>query len=228
MSFNLDDYDFELDESRIAQHPADPKESAKLLIYDRKRDHITHATIGDLCHFIPESTHILLNDTRVVKARIFGKKASGGKIELLFQQPTLQEQFLVNIRGRVQVGTFLYFDHDLSAEVLQLNTDGTRIVRFFHHRTPLDFHTLLPILEAIGHIPLPPYIKRSDNAQDHTDYQTVFAKEAGAVAAPTASLHFSDTLFKTLQQRYALHYLTLHVGIFSDSAFLYHLLNLLK
>ncbi len=205
-------YDYTLPEELIAHTPANPKESAGLLVYDRAREDVTHTTIGRLLDFIPPKSHIFLNDTRVIKARIFGRKESGGGIELLLNSPFAKEAFLVYIRGRVKVGTRLFFDAGLEAEVLALNEDGTRVVAFFEKGRRLDFSQLQPILERIGHVPLPPYIRRPDTESDERDYQSLFAKEAGAVAAPTASLHFSPALFEAMKRRFPLHYLTLHVG----------------
>jgi len=106
----------------------------------------------------------------------------------------------------------LFFDDELKAKVLSLQEDGTRIVTFFHKNKPITSDELFNILDKIGHMPLPPYIKREDNKEDEIEYQTVFSKERGAVAAPTASLHFTDVMFKNLQKNYETHFLTLHVG----------------
>ncbi len=121
-------------------------------------------------------------------------------------------QFLVYIRGRVKVGTKLLFDQSLSAEVVKLHEDGTRVVTFYQLDQKLDFEMLNQILETIGHIPLPPYIKREDNKEDVQNYQTLFAKNIGAVAAPTASLHFTPELLKKIQAKHQSAFVTLHVG----------------
>ena len=205
-------YDYDLPEDLIATKPAEPKDSARLLVYDRKSDTITHAIFRDILDFIPDDTAILLNDTKVIKARIFGRKASGGKVELLLNSPQPNNMFLVYIRGKVKEGTELLFDHNLKAVVRQLHADGTRSVQFYRHEKVVDFAQLHEILETIGHIPLPPYIKREDTAQDASDYQTLFAQKPGAVAAPTASLHFTDALFQEMQERFTTGYVTLHVG----------------
>ena len=106
----------------------------------------------------------------------------------------------------------LLFENDLSAIIVSLQEDGTRIVSFYHFEKKINSEELFNILEIIGHIPLPPYIKREDNKEDEIEYQTVFSKERGAVAAPTASLHFTDEMFKELKKQYETHFLTLHVG----------------
>ncbi|MCD6212105.1 MAG: tRNA preQ1(34) S-adenosylmethionine ribosyltransferase-isomerase QueA [Sulfurovum sp.] len=205
-------YDYELPEGFIATIPIHPRDHAKLLVYDRKTDRVTHTTFKHLLDFIPKECDIFLNDTRVIKARIFGKKESGGKVELLFNKPLDAQHYLVLIRGKVKVGTELFFDNDLIATVSQLNEDGSREVTFTHKSKEIRFEELVLILDEIGHIPLPPYMQREDNEDDETDYQTLFAKNAGAVAAPTASLHFTPELFAQMEQRYSTHKVTLHVG----------------
>ena len=207
-----ENYDYELPEGFIATTPVHPRDHAKLLVYDRKTDTITHTTFQHLLDFVPEGCDVVLNDTRVIKARIFGKKASGGKIELLFNKPLDAYSALVLIRGKVHVGTELFFDNALVAKVSKLNEDGSREVIFSQHDRTLRFEELVLILDTIGHLPLPPYMQREDNKDDETDYQTLFAKNAGAVAAPTASLHFTPELFEALEKRHPTHKITLHVG----------------
>ena len=216
-------YDYELPEGFIATTPVYPRDHAKLLVYDRKTDSITHTTFKHLLKFVPKECDIFLNDTRVIKARIFGTKEpqtinkkgfvqGGGKVELLFNKPLDAHHYLVMIRGKVQIGMKLLFDNHLVATVTSLNEDGSRVVTFSHKEKEIRFEELVLVLDNIGHLPLPPYMQREDNKKDETDYQTLFAKNAGAVAAPTASLHFTPELFKALQERHATHKITLHVG----------------
>jgi len=205
-------YDYHLPEGHIATIPVYPRDHAKLLVYDRQSDTVTHSTFAKLLDYLPEACDVFLNDTRVIKARIFGTKESGGKVELLFNKPLDALHSLVLIKGRVKVGTILTFDQALKATVTALNPDGSRIVSFTHRDKPIRFEALVLILDEIGHIPLPPYMQREDRAEDETDYQTLFAANAGAVAAPTASLHFIPTLFDALQQRHRIYKITLHVG----------------
>lgn len=210
-------YDYELPEGFIATEPVHPRNEAKLLVYDRKTDTVTHTTFKHLLDFLPETCDVFLNDTRVIKARISGHKLSregqgGGRVELLFSKPLDAHRYLVLIRGKVKVGTQLLFDDSLVATVTALNEDGSRIVTFTHHDKDIRFEDLVRVLDEIGHIPLPPYMQREDKAEDEQDYQTLFAKNAGAVAAPTASLHFTPELFEALQQRHRTHTVTLHVG----------------
>ncbi len=140
------------------------------------------------------------------------KESGGGEIELLFNKPLFMDRYLVMIRGKVKVGTKLFFPKDLNAEVLEVNDDGSRIVKFFQNDTKLDFLSLVEILNEIGHLPLPPYMNREDEEEDNKDYQTLFAKNYGAVAAPTASLHFTEELLENINNKFPVNYLTLHVG----------------
>ena len=205
-------YDYDLPKELIASKPVYPKDEAKLLVYDRISGKITHSVFKYLNDFIPKDTAVVLNDTKVIKARIYGKKSSGGKIELLFNSPLANNSYLVYIRGKVKINTKLYFDKNLTAKVTALNEDGTRIVKFFQNSDELDFTSLVGILDDIGHVPLPPYIKREDNKDDQRDYQTLFAKKEGAVAAPTASLHFTKELLERIKKEHPLFFVTLHVG----------------
>ena len=205
-------YDYDLPKELIATHPVSPADSAKLLVYNRTTQTITHTTFKHLMDFLPENLSVFLNDTKVIKARIFGTKETGGKVELLLNKPLFMDRYLVMIGGKVRVGTQLFFDENLMAEVLEVNEDGSRIVKFSQNDKKLDFLELVEILNKIGHLPLPPYMNRSDEKEDEKDYQTLFAKNYGAVAAPTASLHFTPELLEKINAKYSVNYLTLHVG----------------
>ena len=209
---NIESYSYNLPSHLIASTPANPKDSCNLLVYDRKNNKIIHEKFYNILDYLPRECAIILNDTKVIKARIFGKKQSGGKIELLLNSPLENDKFLVYIRGKVKEDTKLFFDKHLIGIIKKINKDGTRVVEFFQNDKKLNFEELNGILELIGHVPLPPYIKRDDTKEDEKNYQTLFAKNIGAVAAPTASLHFSDKLFNNMQKNYEVSYLTLHVG----------------
>ncbi len=208
--FDLDSYDYELPSSLIASSPANPKESANLLVYERSNNKITHTKFGNLMEFLPDCD-IIFNDTKVIKARIYGKKSSGGAVELLLNQPLGQGKFSTLIKGRVKAGTILEFDNGLSCEVIEL-LDEYRIVKFYQNNKLVDTACLYQILNTIGHVPLPPYIKREDQKSDEIWYQSIFAKNDGAVAAPTASLHFSPQMIQNLKSKHNISYITLHVG----------------
>ncbi len=205
-------YDYNLPKEFIATSPARPADSAKLLVYNRADKSITHTTVANILEFIPTDCSIFLNDTKVIKARIYGKKSSGGKIELLVIKPLTNNRFIAMVKGRVKEGAIVEFEQNLKATIETLNPDGSRVVKFYQQDSEINFEQLVEILEQIGHIPLPPYMNREDSKEDELDYQTLFAKEDGSVAAPTASLHFTPQLLEKLYASHDVHTLTLHVG----------------
>ncbi|EHO4166990.1 tRNA preQ1(34) S-adenosylmethionine ribosyltransferase-isomerase QueA [Campylobacter coli] len=210
----LSSYNYTLPNELIATYPVHPKEDAKLLVFERKNNQISHTTFKNLQDFLPDCT-LFFNDTKVIKARIYGNKSSGGKIELFLHQPCLDSQdslFLAQIKGRVKKDEILSFEQNLKAQVVELLDDGLRKVQFFQNNEVLNTFKLYELLDTIGHVPLPPYIKRSDEKSDLEDYQSIFAKKLGAVAAPTASLHFSENMLENLKKRHEIYHLTLHVG----------------
>lgn len=210
----LSSYDYTLPNELIATYPVHPKEDAKLLVFERKNNQISHTTFKNLQDFLPDCA-LFFNDTKVIKARIYGNKSSGGKIELFLHQPCLDSQdslFLAQIKGRVKKDEILSFEQNLKAKVIELLDDGLRKVQFFQNDEILNTFKLYELLDTIGHVPLPPYIKRSDEKSDLEDYQSIFAKNLGAVAAPTASLHFSENMLENLKKRHEIYHLTLHVG----------------
>ena len=205
-------YDFNLPEELIATHPASPRDHARLLVYDRATDTITHTYFYEFEKFIPKDAALIFNDTKVIKARLYGHKPSGGKVELLINRPLDANNISVYIRGKVKQSSELLFESGVSAKVVELLDDGSRVVNFYQNAKAIRFEELLPLLDAIGHIPLPPYIQREDNASDEEEYQSVFAKEEGAVAAPTASLHFTPEQHTRICQNYKHAFVTLHIG----------------
>lgn len=227
--FSLESYDYALDPKLIAKYPASPKESAKLLVYERASGRITHSTFANLFDFIPRDYLLVFNDTKVIKARIYGRRASGGGIEILLHKriesggansggsgeckgdgESCGARFLVQMRGKVKVGEVIYLESPFSARVVEMLENGYRVVEFFEGERGL--FEVFGMLDSIGHVPLPPYIKRADEALDMQEYQSVFAKNYGAIAAPTASLHFSDAMFDFATKHYENLFLTLHVG----------------
>ena len=205
-------YDFTLPNDLIANYPASPRNHAKLLVYDRTSDTITHTFFYKLEEFLPQKCALIFNDTKVIKARLFGHKQSGGKIELLINRALNAHDINVYIRGKVKVGTEIFFEDNLKAKVTRLHNDGSREVHFYQNNTLLRFEELLPIIDKIGHIPLPPYIQRADEDADANEYQSVFAAQEGAVAAPTASLHFTSEQHEKICKNHKHAYVTLHVG----------------
>ncbi len=205
-------YNFTLPQELIATHPVEPRDHARLLVYDRATDTITHARFDAFESFLPKETAIIFNDTKVIKARLYGQKESGGKLELLINRPLDAHNVNVYIRGKVKVNSVIYFDDGFSAKVMALHDDGSRDVNFYQDELLLRFEEILPIIEKQGHIPLPPYMHRGDEKIDEADYQSVFARYEGAVAAPTASLHFTTEQFDKLCQKHVNASVTLHVG----------------
>lgn len=206
----LSSYDYDLPEELIAKYPANPADSAKLLVYEKNSGKITHSVFYELANFLPECA-LIFNDTKVFKARFYGNKISGAKCELFINKILANDEFLVQIRGKVKEDDILIFQDNLNAKILKLNADGTRIVKFYKNNEVLKTDKVLKISEKIGHIPLPPYLKRMDNLDDEINYQSVFAKNIGAVAAPTASLHFTNRVLDSLKDKKSA-YITLHVG----------------
>lgn len=206
----LSSYDYDLPEELIAKYPANPADSAKLLVYEKNSGKITHSVFYELANFLPECA-LIFNDTKVFKARFYGNKISGAKCELFINKILANDEFLVQIRGKVKEDDILIFQDNLNAKILKLNADGTRIVKFYKNNEVLKTDKVLKISEKIGHIPLPPYLKRMDNLDDEINYQSVFAKNIGAVAAPTASLHFTNRVLNSLKDKKSA-YITLHVG----------------
>lgn len=205
-------YDYQLPDELIATHPVHPRDHARLLVYNRANRSIIHARFDALDNFLPKECAILFNDTKVIKARLYGRKSSGGAVELLINRPIGAHTVNVYIKGRVKTESLLHFGENLTARVVALNDEGSREVNFYLHDAPLRFEELLPILEHIGHIPLPPYLGREDDTEDEREYQSVFAAHEGAVAAPTASLHFTDELFEAVCARHPHAFITLHVS----------------
>lgn len=205
-------YDYVLPEERIATEPVEPRDSSRLFVIDRYRDTITHSVFSEIESFIPDDAALLFNNTKVIKARLLGHKETGGKTELLLHRAVPGGLFEAQIRGRVHEGSKLLFDQNLSAEVVRIHEDGMRSIRFYQDSQPLAPELLYPVLESIGHVPLPPYIKREDRESDTTRYQSVFAEKDGAVAAPTASLHFTPELLRCVTAAHAHAYVTLHVS----------------
>lgn len=195
----------------IANEPVIPRENAKMLVYDRKTNLILHKHVRDLPSILPECS-IIFNDTKVVKARAYGSKSSGGKVEILLNAPLANGNFGIYIKGKVKVGTEVILNKDFKFIVKTLFDDGLREVEFYLGDKKINTIEVFNEMGQIGHVPIPPYIKRDDNKNDEIWYQSVFARYQGAVAAPTASLHFSEELIGKLRQKHDIFTLTLHIG----------------
>ncbi|WP_104727636.1 tRNA preQ1(34) S-adenosylmethionine ribosyltransferase-isomerase QueA [Helicobacter felis] len=211
LEFSLSSYHYDLPAEYIASTPLLPPERAKLLVYERATGRIIHSSFAHVFDFFPKDALVVLNDTKVIKARLYGRKASGGKVELLIHNPYNLHHFNAQIKGRVPQGGLIELDQGYSCEVLTPPAN-LRQVCFYHHQHPLKWEEVLDMLELLGHMPIPPYLKRADTPTDAQTYQSVFAKHAGAIAAPTASLHFSESAKEHLLAHFQHAFLTLHVG----------------
>jgi len=209
----LDEYQYQLPEELIAQVPAQRRDDSRLLVLNRKTGSMGHRNMSGLEHYLAAGDVVVVNDTRVVPARLLGKKESGGKVELLVLHPATDQKFyrcLVKSSKGVQEGAILLFENGLRARVSEQPVEGQTRVEF------VDDRPLLEILENTGCVPLPPYIRRNGGAvkvDDSRAYQTIYATKPGAVAAPTAGLHFTEELLNRLKKKgVILATLTLHVG----------------
>ncbi len=207
----LSDFDFLLPEDLIAQEPAVQRSSSRLLHLVRTERRIAHEQFADLPALLRDGDLLVRNETRVFPARLLGQKQSGGRIEVLLIRQvdvaTNTWRCLTKSSKSARVGCEIIFAENFSGEVTAVEEDGDRLVRF---HCVGDFFEKL---DQIGHIPLPPYIKRNDCELDRERYQTVFANNVGAVAAPTAGLHFSEETFDLMAKRNIdVCGLTLHVG----------------
>ncbi|MDP1693479.1 MAG: tRNA preQ1(34) S-adenosylmethionine ribosyltransferase-isomerase QueA [Burkholderiaceae bacterium] len=207
MSVSVADFDFTLPPDLIAQHPALERSASRLL--DGRRATPADRRFRDLPTLLNAGDLLVFNDTRVIKARLFGRKASGGAVEALIERVLPGHEVLAQLRASKspRPGTTVRFADVFDAEVLgRAGPDGS----LFHLRFPDD---ALALLEAHGHVPLPPYITHADDADDARRYQTVFADKPGAVAAPTAALHFDEAVLAALKARgVQTACVTLHVG----------------
>ena len=200
----LSDFDFDLPHSLIAQYPSPNRTDSRLLV---RNDELIDSYFSQLGLFLKPNDLLILNDTRVIPARLFGKKESGGKVEVLVERLVDEFSALVMIKSSraPKVGSFIVLENNTRFEVVDKN-EGMYKVNF-------EGEKILKTLDEIGHIPLPPYIERSDSDEDSKRYQTVYAKNDGAVAAPTAGLHFDDLLLSNLKNQGIDHaFVTLHVG----------------
>ncbi len=210
----LDDFTFTLPAALIAQHPAACRDQSRLMVVDRAQRRITHDRFANLGAYMQAGDVLVVNDTKVIPARLHGHKVgTGGKVEvlLLHEVQTGVWDVLLKPAAKVRRGMVLAFGHGvLQAEILERRPGGTMVLAF----TPADVYS---VLEQCGEVPLPPYIKRDASVAHHTAdlqrYQTVYASHPGAVAAPTAGLHFTPALLDQLaQQGIQRAAITLHVG----------------
>ncbi|MFN8383271.1 MAG: tRNA preQ1(34) S-adenosylmethionine ribosyltransferase-isomerase QueA [Anaerolineales bacterium] len=199
------DFDYHLPETSIAQTPAEPRDSSRLLVLHRSSGDIEHRLFRDLSLFLRPDDLLILNKTRVIPARIFAQKETGGKVELLLlrRRDELTWEALVGGKG-LRVGKKVFVEGGPQAEIMEILDGSERLIKFSE---PIE-----PYFSKVGNIPLPPYIH--EKLSDPERYQTVFAKEVGSAAAPTAGLHFTPQLLEELKEKgVRIAYVTLHVGL---------------
>ena len=205
----VSDFDYYLPEELIAQQPVEPRDQSRLLVLDRETGCIEHNEFHNLLHYLKPGDTLVFNDTRVIPARLFGaKQETGGKVEVFLLSRTTNDDWEVLVKPgkKAKPGTIIEFSDNLRCEVLQSTDFGGRIVRFQYQGIFEE------ILDSLGETPLPPYIKTK--LIDKERYQTVYARERGSAAAPTAGLHFTRQLMDSCKSMGVnLAFVTLHVGL---------------
>ncbi len=214
----LSHFSFDLPEELLAEHPAEHRDESRLMVLDRANQTIEHKMFKDVIDYFDEGDVMILNNTKVFPARLFGnKEKTGARIEVFLLRELNQDQrlwdVLVDPARKIRIGNKLYFGEDetLVAEVIDNTTSRGRTLRFLYDGSYSDFRNKLT---ELGQTPLPKYIKRDVEPEDETRYQTIYAAKEGAVAAPTAGLHFSKHLLKRLEIKgIERAEVTLHVGL---------------
>ncbi|GBL54068.1 s-adenosylmethionine--tRNA ribosyltransferase-isomerase [Pseudomonas citronellolis] len=200
------DFHFDLPEALIARHPLAERRASRLLVLDGPSGALSHRHFADLLEYLRPGDLMVFNNTRVIPARLFGQKESGGKLEILVERVLDRRRVLAHVRSSKspKPGSKILIDGGAEAQMLQRH-DALFELGFAED--------VLPLLERVGHMPLPPYIDRPDEAADRERYQTVYAERAGAVAAPTAGLHFDEGLLAAIREKGVdTAFVTLHVG----------------
>lgn len=210
---HINDFDYELPEELIAQKPADKRDASRLLVVHRETGETEHKHFYDILEYLNEGDCLVLNNSKVLPARLYGiKEGTGAKVEFLLIKRIDGDRWETMVRPgkRLKPGDSVMFSEDplLKADIIDYGTDGTRIVEFSYDGIFMER------LEEIGSMPLPPYIERQSENEDRDRYQTVYCREEGSVAAPTAGLHFTEELLEKARAKgVELAYVTLHVGI---------------
>lgn len=210
---HINDFDYELPEELIAQKPADRRDASRLLVVHRNTGKTEHRHFYDILEYLKEGDCLVLNNSKVLPARLYGiKEGTGAKVEFLLIKRIEGDRWETMVRPgkRLKPGDSVMFSEEplLKADIIDYGNDGTRIVEFSYDGIFMER------LEEIGSMPLPPYIERQSENEDRDRYQTVYCREEGSVAAPTAGLHFTEELLEKAKAKgVELAYITLHVGI---------------
>lgn len=194
---DLEDYNFELPAESIAQTPSEKRDAARLFVLPREQGSVAHRGVSDLPSLLEPGDLLVVNTTKVLPARLRGRKSSGGQAEALLLEPLASDRYraLVRCGGRMHEGQrFTFFDekNEIEAEIIEREADGVVVLAFEAGKSPYE----------LGEMPLPPYIRRdASKPEDEERYQTVFARQQGSVAAPTAGLHFTPSLLDAIEAR---------------------------
>lgn len=211
----LTDFRYDFEKIKVPSYPVEPRDASKLMVIDRANKTITHETFADIHKYLNPGDCVVYNNTKVFPARLKGKKEkTEASIEVFLLRELQPENklwdVLVEPARKIRIGNKLYFDEDLVAEVVDNTTSRGRTIRFLYNGPNEE---LYETLDKIGEMPLPPYIKRKAEEEDKSRYQTIFAKERGAVAAPTAGMHFTEELVqKLIDKGVQMVPVTLHIG----------------
>ncbi len=214
INMNLENFDYTLPDECIAYHPVSPRDHSRLLVLKRDSGELKHNYFYDLANYLTSNDLLVVNNTKVIPARLLGEKISGAKVEIFLLrelEPNVWET-LVKPGRRLQIGAKIIFgNNELKAEIIGLSKQGKRIVQFHIEDKEKN---LLQIIEKLGQMPLPPYISRPLEEEDKETYQTVYANTSGSVAAPTAGLHFTPELLEKLKAKgVEIATILLHVGL---------------
>ncbi|HLR26052.1 MAG TPA: tRNA preQ1(34) S-adenosylmethionine ribosyltransferase-isomerase QueA [Fodinibius sp.] len=211
----LTDFKFETDDFNVPEEPVKPRDAAKLMVLDREDESITHEKFSDIHKYMNEGDVLVYNNTKVFPARLKGKKEkTDADIEVFLLRELVPENMLWDVlvepARKIRIGNKLYFGPNLMAEVIDNTTSRGRTIRFLFDGTNEELYKLL---DEIGEMPLPPYIEREAREEDKEQYQTIFAKERGSVAAPFAAMHFTDELVEKLEEKgVQMLPITMHIG----------------
>lgn len=207
----IDEFDYTLPQELIAQRPSEQRDICRLMVLNRRKNSVDHKHFYDILDYLQSGDCLVMNNSKVLPARLFGEKAeTGAKIEFLLIKRLEGDRWetMVKPGKRLKPGDSVSFGENFRAQILEYGEDGTRIVEFHYEGIFMER------LEELGKMPLPPYIERESTAEDRDMYQTVYCKEEGSVAAPTAGLHFTEELLAKAEEKgVKLAYVTLHVGI---------------
>lgn len=210
----LSDFKYNLPKTAIAKYPASPRDSAKLFVMDKETNEVEHRKFSDVVEYMSKGDVLVVNRTKVMQARLYGKKErTNAKIEVFVLRELNREEniwdVIVDPARKVRIGNRIYFTDDLWCEVIDNTTSRGRTVRFND-----ESGDIYKAIDKIGQTPLPPYIKRAAEPEDRDNYQTMFAKEDGSVAAPTAALHFTPELVKKIKKKgIKVSEVILHIGL---------------